>query len=123
MAALNPTAALNLASSFKSHPRLSLRQSYFLYLRDEPSAKEITIANIGDDVADVTITAFDDQVNISPKTFRLPAQPRVASSQIVQVSFKREPCIRQIYKFNVIARQRDTIVDETEFYVEYIPKR
>jgi hypothetical protein len=116
--ALNPAAALSIISSPPPSPRLKLAKTYYLYLRDNPP-NDIKISNAGDESADVTVTAFDEHVDIKPTSF--PLAP--TSSQTLKVSFKREPFIRQIYKFAITARKGDKIVDRTEFHVEYIPKR
>ncbi len=121
--ALNPRAALHLLASQPPTARLLLQQSYYLYLRDEPAGKTVTISNIGNDSAEITINAFDEHADVTPKTFVLDAASSEKSSQPVTISFKREPYKRQIFKFTVTARKNSKIVDRTEFFMEYIPKR
>lgn len=120
--ALNLTQAVRDAQKRSSAPLLKLSQSYFLYLRDAPPIPAITVTNIGTSAAEVTVTSFDDHLTIAPQIFTLDPDRSETAVQELRVSFKREPFIRQIYKFALTARHNGVIVDQTEFYVEYIPK-
>jgi hypothetical protein len=119
---LNLAAALRYLEKMPPLPLLKLDKTYLLYLRDESSPKEVEISNIGSVAATIVVTAFDDHIDIAPRKFVLKERGQVESHETLRLSFKREPFIRQTFKFEVAAFRNDQVVDKQEFYLEYIPK-
>ncbi len=121
--------ALNLVDALKSTaiggqgPLLRLSQSYFIFLRDDISPKQVFVENISAIDAEVKIAAFDERLIIEPKHFTLKGGHGPTSRKPINISFTREPFIRQTFKFEVSAVDGDHVIDRTEFYVEYIPRK
>lgn len=121
--ALDLADALRFLAHSSDETILKLEQSYFVYLRDEPSGLHVEIKNVGGKSATVKVTAFDEQIDIAPKEFTLNARDTLENLQTLKISFKREPFTRQIFKFAVNAYHDDVLADRAEFFVEYVPRR
>lgn len=112
-------AAVVAAENFSNTPLLTLSNSYLIHVRDEHDPIEFVVENIGDASSDIEIISHHNTMNIVPQKFFLAAHEK----QSVKISFTREPFIRQIFRFEALARVNSDIKDRREFYMEYIPKK
>ena len=122
--ALDIYAALKQAQTrIINSPVLALNNHYVVLLKNYANPQEINISNEGDVEAHVEAMVFDGNLEIKPKEFLLAPRQAPSSSQTLQVSFKREPFSRTIHKIRLVAKLQGHIVDWTDLYVEYVPKK
>lgn len=116
-------AVLYAKNNITFPPLLSLDKNYLLYLRDEIEPKEIVVHNVGDVDTKVNIKVFDDNIEIRPQHLWLSRKGMPRSQETLSISFRKEPFKRQTFKIELEAMVDERIVDRTEFYMEFIPKR
>jgi len=124
------TRALNIFDALKQaqtgvilSPVLALSSNYVVLVRNYASPQELSIKNEGDVQAHVEALVYDDNLEILPKQFILGPRTESSSSQLLKLSFKREPFARTIHKIRLVAKVNGYVVDWTDLYVEYVPKK
>jgi len=116
-------AVKRASTKAKLPPLLDLNYQYLLFLRNEATQKTVTVKNLGDMPTKVLAQAFASNVMVTPSEFSLGTANSLHDRQDVVISLKREPFKRETYKVEFAAKNNGRIVDRTELYLEYIPKK
>lgn len=104
-------------------PILALSNNYVVIQRNYVDPQEIITSNEGDIQAHVEALVFDDNLEVKPTNFVLDSRQSVKSSQVVQIFFKREPFARTIHKIRFVAKSQGNVIDWSDLYIEYVPKK
>jgi hypothetical protein len=116
-------ALLKTQKNTINSPVLALDNHYVIFLRSSVGFKQITVSNQGDNLAHVEAMIFDDNLEISPQNFVLEPRAQEHNSQILKISFKKEPFKRTMFKVRLLAKEDTKIVDWSDVYIEYAPKK